>query len=442
MKKNKLFIYLFLFLSLLNYSQQLVLNEVSQGPSGNKEYVELIVSGIVSCGGTNLMDLRNYIIDDNNGTFAAGAGVGIAQGCVRLKNVPFWSSIPFGTLILIYNDNDINSSVPANDLSMIDGNCKLVIPISDCTLLERFTTQPSTALATYPLAAYTNCGGAWSEISMANGGDSFQTVNPSGGSVHSVSWGNNSTSTVIYFAGAATGNVMYNTNSVNTNPALQANWVNVGVAGNETPGVPNNSANAAWINSMNNGCTIIQPFSITTASTNPGCTCNGLASVTPTGAISPYTFTWSPSGGNGSSATGLCAGIYTVTTTSANNCTLSATYTLTSLGTLTTTTAVTNPLCFGSTGSATVTPSGVAGPYTYTWTPPVSTGSVASGLSAGNYTVTVGAGGCTSTKTITIATPPASITVAVASTSVLCFGGSTGSAILTTSGGTNPYTYT
>ncbi len=438
--KKKLLISCFLFfLSLLRiYSQQLVINEVSQGPSGTKEYVELIVVGSPTCNGIPTMDLRGYYIDDNNGTFATGAGVGIASGCIRFANVAFWSAIPYGTIIVIHNDADSNPLMPANDLSMVDGNCLLVIPVSNATLFEKHTAQPSNILATYPTTGFVApAATAWNTIGMSNTqGDSFQTRDASSTLVHAVSWGSNSSSTIVYVnASSAVGGTVFSmTNGTNNNPALSSNWSTGATTTNETPGAPNNSANAAWINSMNNGCTIIQPFGATTSSTNPGCTCNGLASITPTGAIAPYTYTWAPSGGNAASASALCAGVHTVTTTSSNNCTLTATYTLTNSAALTTATAATNPICFGSTGSATITPSGIAGPYTYTWTPSVSTSSAASGLTAGNYTVSVGVGGCISTKTITIAAPPSAITINTSVTQPDCFG-VTGSATVSASGG-------
>lgn len=443
MKKKLLLLYLLFFLLTKgSYAQQLVINEVSQGASGNKEYVELIVSGVVTCSGTNIMDLRNYIIDDNNGTFATGAGVGIAQGCVRLKNIPFWSNIPFGTLILIYNDNDINPSIPANDLSMIDGNCKLVIPISDCALLERYTTQPSTALATYPASGYTNCGGLWNEVSMANGGDSFQTVNTSGGSVHSVSWGNNTLNNVIYFAGSAAGNVIYNTNVVNTNPFLQANWVSSSVAGNETPGVANNSANAAWINSMNNNCTIITPFSVSTSFNNTGCLCTGSASANVSGAIPPYTYSWMPGNLNTATLTNLCAGNYTLTATSANSCVSTSTLQITGSSGFTATANTTSISCFGNnTGSATITAIGGSNTYTYTWFPSVSTSSLASNLAIGTYSVLINdINGCQRTVTFSIVQPSSAINATITSSNSGCTS-ATGSASVIASGGNAGYTY-
>ena len=68
---------LIVLISFQSYSQQLIINEVSQG-SGNGEYVELLVMGTLSCQQTTTpcIDIRGYVIDDNNGYFAAG-------GCIK-----------------------------------------------------------------------------------------------------------------------------------------------------------------------------------------------------------------------------------------------------------------------------------------------------------------------------------------------------------------------
>lgn len=59
-------------------------------------------------------------------------------------------------------------------------------------------------------------------------------------------------------------------------------------------------------------------------------TCNGTATVTATGGVAPYTYKWSdPSGQTTATATGLCAGTYTVTVKDANNiCTQTANITV------------------------------------------------------------------------------------------------------------------
>lgn len=427
------------------FSQQLVINEVSQGPSGSKEFVELVVVGTPTCNSIPCMDLRNYIIDDNNGNHATGGGTGIASGCVRLANIPFWSCIPVGTIILFYNSSDLNAAVPPVDLSMSDNNCRLVIPISDCTLLERHTSQPSTANAAYPTTGFTSCGGTWAEVSMANGDDSFQVINPAGGMAHAVSWGNNSASTIIYFSGGAGGNVIRNLNTVNTNPANQANWSMVSAAGNETPGSPNNAANASWINSMSNSCQPLLPFTASVSAAGLSCGCSGSATVTATGGIAPYTYTWLPSGPTSSVASNLCSGIYTVIAASSNGCTQTNTFQIVSPpGSIAATVSSKSITCFGfANGSATATPSGGSPGYTYTWSPSGGNAAVANNLAPGTYTVRVkDAAGCFTTVTTVITQAPTGITGTVNKNNATCAGATNGSASVTVSSGISPYTYT
>lgn len=438
---KKYVILLFSFASGLSLKAQLVINEVSQGSAGSQEYVELLVVGTPTCNAIPCMDLRGYYIDDNNGYHASGSGVGIAAGCVRFTNDAFWSCIPAGTLILIYNDADLNTSVPAADLSMSDGNCTLVIPISNCTLFERHTTQPSTTVSAYPTSGFTPCG-SWTNISMANSDDSFQAVDPSGNTVFSVSWGNNTLATNIYFSGSQAGMVCSLTNAADNNPFNQSNWVSQAVSGNQTPGAPNNAANAAWINSMNNSCAPLLPLAVTSTVSNAGCTCSGSATVTPTGAIAPYTYAWAPSGGTAASASGLCAGNYSVTVTSSNGCTQTVTLTINSISTLSVTATPTNVTCNGGgNGAASASASGGSGSYTYTWSPSGGNTSTASSLTAGNYSVTVSDGaGCVLTTSLAITQPPA-LTVTATQTNVTCNGANNGNASVAASGGTGAYTY-
>jgi len=425
-KIRKVVLLLTLLLALVSFSKaQLIINEVSQGPTGAKEYVELLVVGTSTCSSIPCMDLRGYYIDDNNGNHATGTGTGIAQGCIRFKSTAFWSCIPIGTLIVIYNDADINASIPSDDLSMSDGNCKLVFPISNCTLLEENTSLPSTSTATYPTTGFTACG-SWGSLAMANGDDSFQTISPSGNEVFSVSWGNNTTSSDIYFSGPSSAMVAYMTNSVNNVPTNQANWARVSTSGNQTPGSANNAANAAWISAMNNSCTALTPLVLNSSSTDPSCTCDGTASVVASGSNGPYTYSWAPSGGTAANASGLCAGTYTVTVTSSNGCTQTATETLVASSGLTVT-VNSQTICAGQ--NAILTASGAT---TYSW----STGATASSITKSpttttSYTVTGTSGGCSgiAIATVTVGGPLA-ITV---NSETICTGQS---ATLTAAGGT------
>ncbi|MGE7165046.1 MBG domain-containing protein, partial [Pedobacter suwonensis] len=131
--------------------------------------------------------------------------------------------------------------------------------------------------------------------------------------------------------------------------------------------------------------------------------------VTASGGAGGYTYSWSPSGGTAATATGLSAGTYTCTITDANNCQIIKTFTITQPTAITATTSQTNVACNGaSNGSASVTASGGAGSYTYSWSPSGGTAATATGLSAGTYTCTItDANNCQIIKTFTITQPTA-----------------------------------
>lgn len=186
------------------------------------------------------------------------------------------------------------------------------------------------------------------------------------------------------------------------------------------------------------------PTATISATTNVSCFggSNGSITVTASGGAGGYTYSWSPSGGTGATASGLSANSYTVTVTDANGCTATASATITEPAALVASASSSPVLCNGgATGSATVTVSGGISGYTYSWAPSGGTGSTATGLTAGNYTVTVtDANSCTITAT-TAVTQPTALSITGSQVDELCNGGNTASASVTVSGGTTSYSY-
>jgi gliding motility-associated-like protein len=134
--------------------------------------------------------------------------------------------------------------------------------------------------------------------------------------------------------------------------------------------------------------------------TNAGCNSTGSAIANVSGGSAPYTYNWS-NGQSSQTATGLTAGNFTVTVTDASGCTSTATVTITSSSSLSVSTNSTQQQC-NTPGTATATPTGGSAPYTYAWNNG-QTNATATGLAAGNYTVTVtSANGCTGTQTVSI----------------------------------------
>lgn len=130
---------------------------------------------------------------------------------------------------------------------------------------------------------------------------------------------------------------------------------------------------------------------------------NGTATVDISGGTAPYAYVWS----NGSTTASITAsaGIYTVVVTDDNGCVLNAgPVEISSPADLTATTSSTNETCGGcNDGTASVVAAGGVSPYTYAWAPTGGMGATATGLAAGNYTVTVTDGnGCTQTESVTV----------------------------------------
>ncbi len=102
-----------------------------------------------------------------------------------------------------------------------------------------------------------------------------------------------------------------------------------------------------------------------------------------------------------------------------------------------------NPTCGKNNGSATIAPTFCAAPYTYLWTPSGQTTATATNLAAGLYTVQVGTNSSCVTVTDTVTLKPTTGgTEAITGVNVKCFGGTDGSATVTMTGGTAPFTYT
>jgi gliding motility-associated-like protein len=193
--------------------------------------------------------------------------------------------------------------------------------------------------------------------------------------------------------------------------------------------------------------TVVKPIMVfglpvVTASANPPALCSGAAvTLTADGAT---TYLWSNGLGNSNPlvVNPTTTTTYTVTGTS-NGCTGTASVTVNTGQLIISGHVVNNVSCNGSAdGSASVTINTGSPPYTYAWSPSGGNGSVASGLAAGQYVVTVNDSiGCQDTAMVTITEPPMLLANVTDSTKVLCFGGTSGSATVAASGGTPPYTY-
>ncbi|MBK9212193.1 MAG: hypothetical protein IPO14_04360 [Saprospiraceae bacterium] len=278
-------------------AQGLVVNEISQGPSANQEWAELVVVGGTS--GCETVDLRGWIIDDNNGDFnscglglGAISGSGIAPGHIRFANVPYWSAIPVGTIILIYD----NTWTSAPGLNTDYCDFLITFPMDgtvQSTYFEATVDRPTTPAGgnctttrtcpngvgsatlgdpTYIPSNYltTPSFGSISGImGLANIGDAFQVRTPTGAYYHGLSYGITDPNPSSPCPGAPFGNSITGgpdglhvsnigggdrgyafLNTTDDNYRAVGNFSTLTPASSQTPGSPNNCSNARWIWSM------------------------------------------------------------------------------------------------------------------------------------------------------------------------------------------------
>lgn len=199
-----------------------------------------------------------------------------------------------------------------------------------------------------------------------------------------------------------------------------------------------------------NGCTetitvqINEPADLMITDNIVDVACNGAATgritVLASGGTPVYTYAWS-TGAMTRTITDLTAGTYVVTVTDANDCDIVASFTVGEPSALLVDGAVTNNDCFGDAdGVIDLTVSGGTSGYTFLWNNGATTEDI-SGLTAGDYEVTVtDANECEVTASFTVDETD-EIELSATPTNVLCNGGADGAVDLTVSGGLAPYTY-
>lgn len=205
--------------------------------------------------------------------------------------------------------------------------------------------------------------------------------------------------------------------------------------------------NVTRVTSITETTTTYSPtnLSATVSKTDVSCFNGSNATITlsnVSGGTAPYTYNWG-SGVTTQNRTGLTAGTYAVTITSANAQTATYSTTITQpTAALTASVTGVNVACFGgSTGAVTASATGGTSAYAYNWGSGITAAS-RTGLASGTYTVTItDANGCIASAGKTITQPASAVSVTSASSNVACFGGSTGTIYLTVSGGTSGYTY-
>ncbi len=201
-----------------------------------------------------------------------------------------------------------------------------------------------------------------------------------------------------------------------------------------------------------NGCqlsvnyTVTEPTALELTGTTNSTLCagdnSGSVSVSVIGGTADYQYLWS-TGATEESLTDLAAGTYTVTVFDNNNCQNSLTLTVDEPTVLSANLNTTEAIACadGANGSLEVITTGGTGNYTYQWSNGETTSSI-TGLAAGTYTVTIfDENNCSLTSSIMLSAPEAvSVNLDLVG-NINCNGDQNGVVEITTTGGTQPYTF-
>jgi hypothetical protein len=259
-----LFLAVSLFFSEKAAAQGMIINEVSNGASGNREFVEFLVVGSAAAP-TTPVNLSGWIIDDNNGDFGGSiAGVGISTGHIRIS-ASCLASVPVGSLIVIYNVADKNTNITLDDdATDINNDGVYVFPSNSscfqlCSNLPLSNSNPAYGACTYGATTTTTWG---SVLGLGNTNDAFQVRRPDASFYHGLSYGAAITATFPSFPAELGGGTAFNSQfSTMLGQGIAANCGGFNVAAtyevipaaSETPGAGNNTDNSNMIENIRNG---------------------------------------------------------------------------------------------------------------------------------------------------------------------------------------------
>lgn len=200
--------------------------------------------------------------------------------------------------------------------------------------------------------------------------------------------------------------------------------------------------------------TMSSSMTTTVTTTPPTCNgaCNGQAVVNVQGGQPGYSYSWSSNPSQTTTATGLCAGTYSVTVTDLNGCTATDSAVIVNPPLVVVIPMATpSTICYGQ--SSTLTAGGIGGTgsgYTYTWGPSSSTtlscfscaSPVASPLTTTTYNViATDANGCQSASQPVTVTVNPQLGLNMSGTASICAGNTTPIGVAATGGNGGPYNY-
>ena len=394
----------------------------SQGPSFS--YLWTTTNGIIVSGGTTLTPVvsaagtYNLLVTNTNNGCTSTAGTSVFQSTPVLATITSSTNVACngaangaasamgsggnGTFTYLWSNGATTASITGlsagtYNVTVKDGeNCTATTMVS--------ITQPSPLVANASATGETFLG--------ANNGMAIAA--PSGGTPgYSFSWSNGGTTATITNLAPGT----YTVSVTDANGCTAVKSVTVNAFG------CNLSGDISAVNATCNGAN------------------DGTAAVTLNGQTDPVSFEWS-NGNTTQMVTGLAPGSYTVSVVDGNNCPVVFTTSISQPTALAANASATGETATGANnGTATASPTGGTGTYSFEWSNGALTAAITS-LAPGAYTVSVtDANNCTAVQTVSVAAFNCAITAFVTSANAACFGQNDGQATAVLGGGQLPYSY-
>ncbi|MDW8349745.1 MAG: S8 family serine peptidase [Verrucomicrobiae bacterium] len=188
------------------------INEFSQGPSGNREWIEILV--------TRQSDLRNWKLADRN------------SAEITFNNVAFWQNIPAGTLIVIYNGGDTKDPIIPPDDNVLLPDKRLILKHNDSAYFSG--NWPALSNTNPEAILIRDANGVIVDALSFNGDAVHLPQLPSVGSATSAAYTGNSETTID-----------------------QASAWSISPASAASPGAGNSTANTAFIEDLRNGALLV-----------------------------------------------------------------------------------------------------------------------------------------------------------------------------------------
>ena len=359
------------------------------------------------------------------GTYSVTVSDG--TGCISATSVTVSSSSGLSATAAVTNATCNGSSTGAIDITVSGGNAPYTYIWSSGENTEDISNKPAGSYSLL-ITDNTNCTYFISAV-IAQPNPLTLNFTPQNPSCY-----NGINGQILLFVAGGTPPYSY----LWSNSATTQNLNNIGSGSYSVTVTDSNNCIGTGTVSLTNPPILLLGFNTTNATCNGAST--GAIDLNVQGGTAPYTYIWS-NGAQTQDISNIPAGSYTVTVTDNNNCSAALAVNVSEPAPINITLNNINHLSCNGTGNGAIdiSVSGGTLPYSYNWDNGAITQDL-SGLSGGNYTITVSDFyNCSATQTYSV-NEPSAIEINITTTPADC-GFNNGSAVATVNGGTPGYSY-